>query len=243
MSASRKEPSQGFDPRGFSLTELLVAIAVIGILAGILFTAIGGAREAAAGTKCLANLRSIHSGMMTVAMDGPPGLGKGPGYFPSYAGVDDEGSRYMWSHLVGEKLGLVRKVDGEYRFTTDINSSVFNNPLREDPILYDPDADWTGLNHSSHYGYNMNLGAWSTPTTRNEDFGHVNQIQARNPSKLILFAESDGDNSFDSLCHAGWAPPGRDEAPDEVRVVFVDGHVDVFTREEILSDQPKYLHP
>lgn len=54
---------------GFSLVELLVAIAVIGILAGILFPVVSGARSRAHAAECTANLRAIWGGLTLYAQD------------------------------------------------------------------------------------------------------------------------------------------------------------------------------
>ncbi len=50
--------------KGFMLIELLIVIAIIGILAGILLTAISRARESGRRTQCASNLRQIGFGLI-----------------------------------------------------------------------------------------------------------------------------------------------------------------------------------
>ena len=50
--------------KGFTIIELLVVIAIIGILAGILLSAISRARESGRRTQCASNLRQIGFGLI-----------------------------------------------------------------------------------------------------------------------------------------------------------------------------------
>ena len=72
-------------PSGFTLMELLIVIAVIGILAGMIFPAVGYVREKARKDECLNNLRQ-----WGVALQGY--LDEHRGIFPTY-GATGSGSK------------------------------------------------------------------------------------------------------------------------------------------------------
>lgn len=53
--------------KGFTLIEMLVVIAIIGVLAGILIGSFSGGTEAARAAKCLANMRNLAQGAISYA--------------------------------------------------------------------------------------------------------------------------------------------------------------------------------
>lgn len=73
MPLNNSRPTDGFRPRvhaAFTLIELLVVIGIIGILAGVMAVAFGGATESARATQCLSNMKSLAQAANATAMRG-----------------------------------------------------------------------------------------------------------------------------------------------------------------------------
>jgi len=84
------------DRRGFTLIDLLVVIAIIAILAAILFPVFAQAREKARQTSCLSNLKQLSSAMLMYAGDYDE-------RFPPVVGRDSrQRNLYLmsWMHLL-----------------------------------------------------------------------------------------------------------------------------------------------
>jgi prepilin-type N-terminal cleavage/methylation domain-containing protein len=77
--------------RAFTLIELLVVLAIIGVLAAILFPVLSRARAAARSAVCLSNTRQIAIGLVGYADDNQ-------GYLPS------EESELSWDAMLVERL-------------------------------------------------------------------------------------------------------------------------------------------
>lgn len=77
--------------RGFTLIELLAVIAIVSLLAGLLWPVIGLAREEGQRVKCLSNLRQMAIAANAYTVDHG-------GYFPKAYYTDDQGREHCWDY-------------------------------------------------------------------------------------------------------------------------------------------------
>lgn len=138
---------------GFTLTELAILLAIVGILSAILIPVGQVIRDHARGAICASNLGQLMTGMFQYADDHegsfPPIQGDGPasttwhGYLASYVGLDASLSEL-----------------GESGITWRSNSrelTAFNCPVSMEELITLPNADNAHLNPWFLYGLNADL--------------------------------------------------------------------------------------
>jgi len=81
--------------RGFTLVEVLVVIAIIALLAGIIYAVMAPAREKARQSLCISNLKQIHHALMMYSSDYGGSDPTGP-YRYSQLGLPPFGSEADW---------------------------------------------------------------------------------------------------------------------------------------------------
>lgn len=92
--SSRPTPHRCRQTPGFTLTELLVVVAVIAVLAALLLPAVGRARERTTRLQCLNNLRQLAAGTLMYAHDDPSG-----NYTPSI-NVGDHDLNWLYDNYI-----------------------------------------------------------------------------------------------------------------------------------------------
>lgn len=142
-------------PAGFTLIEMLVVIAIIGVLIAILLPALGAARRSASATKCLSHHRSLAQAVQMYTVDFE-------GYFPQPfqdSGLDQgsDTSRKtsaLWFNALDDYLGQLSEDD--YSSADERNY----NEFKQDPVYntFGEDTGQTGGNGSRTIKMNQNFG-------------------------------------------------------------------------------------
>ncbi|MGA1193616.1 MAG: type II secretion system protein [Kiritimatiellia bacterium] len=204
---------------GFTLIELLVVVAVIGLLAALLFPAVRGGIETARRSQCANNLRHIAAAALLYAADHD-------GYLPPSLVRDFDARRIKsWEEFLWPQ-------------GNDLKS--FQCPS------FDGEANWEG-DESTGYNYNSSyLGAYyflRDGVMRPASDPSARLAQVQSPSATAMFGDgehSEGANKFmrspdegplddtgaglSSAGTQGFRHGGR------TLVAFVDGHVADFDR-------------
>lgn len=157
---------------GFTLIELLTVIAIIGILAAILFASMGRIREASQRSGCLANLRQIQAANLLHAAENK-------GYY-----VRIKLNDVWW--IVQEDF--IRYLNAEKQTTKEAHSMLdgLKCPSAADFIARISNT-WERENFPG-YGYSS-AGVSVDPKLKGT-FTALNQNNVSNPSKVIAFSDA-----------------------------------------------------
>jgi prepilin-type N-terminal cleavage/methylation domain-containing protein len=214
----------------FTLVELLVVIAVIGILAALLFPVLSAAKAKARRTTCLNNLRQINLGMRMYcddSSDASPSTGGArfgtqawSSYrklMSNYVGVNGEPSaRDKLFACPADTFYFRQKKVGAYAYHfTTVRSSLYAQPL---------------FDYSS-YGFNGGTATRSYAFGPTPGIGGQKLSSVKNPAKTVLLAEASA--FFPCSWHEPYPTPGAEYIDGgealfndaKNMVSYVDGHV------------------
>lgn len=202
--------------QGFTLIELLVVVAIISLLAAILFPVFARARESARKASCQSNLKQIGLAWMQYSQDydemvmrfSNPGCGN---------------TCYWWGGWDGTTLSETGGLLDPYMKNTQINHC----PSLGDNLLE--------TNQQTGYAYNVEFLSPTdygpAPDYAAEPVG-VNLAEIEAPASTVAFADAAQLYNGTTLEGATYLSPPTDDYPDfqgrhngTGNVLFCDGHV------------------
>ncbi|MGE9291115.1 MAG: type II secretion system protein [Puniceicoccales bacterium] len=196
----------------FTLIELLMVLAVLGVLAGILFPVVGSVRRNGQLAHSLANVRSIGSATKLYAQDHQ-------GMMPVWH--DYNAGQYWWQ--------LLRTyLDGE--------DEVFHSPAHEE---FDGTSDAT-IAQTISYGWNYSvMGRHVGDVSRTGD--HVlSQFVFPSQSKILVLTDGPKTDSWGYIAPDHPGDPDR-YGNGKVLALFLDGHVDAMDQDRLLVEDPYFI--
>lgn len=205
----KRASSRSSSRAGFTLVEMLVVLAIVGILAAILFPAFSSVREASHKAGCASNLKQVGLAIQLYTHDNGGYL---PSYHPSPANCSwaDRVFRYLKSE---EILWCPAFEEGEYRAGCA--------PVEE--------VGGVRLKYDGSYSLNtLEDAIWEVGRTQPS----VPQQRVRRPSETILVLDGTGSGYVNPGIHKAMASvdeleklnvPDRHGGGDNV--LFADGHV------------------
>jgi prepilin-type N-terminal cleavage/methylation domain-containing protein/prepilin-type processing-associated H-X9-DG protein len=224
MPKREKEAAQ--KTLGFTLLELLVVIAIIGILAGLILSAVSSAKSKALHARCLNNLRNLSAGFLMYLDDNrdsfpAPGSNRyGPraedwlhwqkGRNPKNSAI----APYIGGYQEALFICPVERPAERLRQTRIINGG---------PYIY----SYSFASHDLADGNNPGLSTLIVETNKAYYF-HQNEV--RHPSSKIMLIDEDRDTLDDSR----WVPKSTEYFDNKIAgrhrkrgvVAFVDGHLE-----------------
>jgi prepilin-type N-terminal cleavage/methylation domain-containing protein/prepilin-type processing-associated H-X9-DG protein len=237
MRYRHSNKSNSLAPRGFTLIEILIVLAIIAILAAILLPVFANVRENARRTSCQSNMKQLYLGITQYTNDNNNRL---PGATDAPAGENDLGGWVFYS-----KYG-VGTTDAEFDVT---RGSIYS--YVKSPEVYicpsDPVGEEIGLSYA--------MGGCTTIQNRDDSgertidgYNRGKKLSAiRNPASLMLLGEesrptgaeqptedrSTDDGYFNVVTlpqdednWQNWFAPRHAEGGN---VLFADGHVKYYS--------------
>ncbi|WOO42116.1 type II secretion system protein [Rubellicoccus peritrichatus] len=229
--------SLDFRNKGFSLVELLIVVAITGVLVAILLPVLGNVREQSQTTTCASNLRQLHVAIQLYANDNDGEL----------AVAKHDAKAVHWTQIISPYLGG----DDDLK-SWEKPSEVCECPSWKSEPDYNPNLTWL-------WGYAMNVVPGLDPGTPEHNY-RFNLDRRNSDGALVGWA---GFYNLSQITYADRRPlfmDGRDwlmrgdsldlVAPNrhghgKCNVVFFDGHIEVLDGESILqavSDPKNYSH-
>ncbi|MGO8698788.1 MAG: type II secretion system protein [Limisphaerales bacterium] len=233
----RRKPGAG----AFSLTELLVVITIIGILAALLVPVVSGGKADARRTVCISNQRQLFTTLMMYAdSDSKQSFGGTEERRKYYPFVDENWLRnygklpvniFFCPATRNGSQATPRKQDGNYfdllfpaGWAPDISGYSYDSLL----WFADMEDAWNGNSHSS-----QNSRFVEKTLSSIQSYAHSNDAFSMKgmrfgPARIWLLTDNDAVTHADKF----WPETNKNHGPAGDNTAFADGHVEWIPRRD-----------
>lgn len=225
--------------RGFTLIELLVVVAIIGILAALLFPVFARARENARKTSCASNLKQLGIAWQMYTQDYDEKS------FPLWD-LDYPAGTGGWKFWAGEVIDNSKFFGSAVVTTPNLRPGTgYMHPyIKSDAVRgcpsYSKSDQWSFAGDYAGYGMNLSF-----------ETAGVALSQISKPSETLLFGDSNSWNTGNSTmmsCPYLNTPSGRYPTAharhlEFANMVFADGHVKAMKPKTVYASYPNGVTP
>lgn len=216
-----------FRRSGFTLVELLVAIAIIAVLAGLGLFGTKMAMAASTKTKAINNIRTVGVVLEQLAQEGIATGGAHPrGTFPPSEGQLITGTEFVWYDLVANEIGIAEREGSRFDWNTLPRESQLQNPLSKHKLGGD---NFTGFNSREStlggFTYNAKLAGPVGASGAAAAGLSVSMSSLDDAANTILIGETDDEVPTTGLAFEGIEDAPQGNADDSVHVFLIGGEV------------------
>jgi prepilin-type N-terminal cleavage/methylation domain-containing protein len=209
--------------RGVTLTEILVVLVIIAVLAALLFPAVTFFREKGNQTACLAHMRQLAAIILQYSTDNNNRV------LPAASGQTDLMNEETWYEIL-DTSGLL---PGNPNNPLNTGKSLWGGDkkgIMACPSRFSPPYPyWIGAKHALHYSVNQHPGFFNRANTTSGSWPTL--FQVAKPARTFLLAESSFVIAYPDGENLAYPHPRNGKDLKEgagMNLVFYDGHSEYF---------------